>query len=79
MCSDCFGPLTRRERLLTARMVVLVSAYALFGIGKPQPLVLRAVCMAGKAAAVVLKFATVCIVCTRLYLVRAVCMHTLVT
>ena len=24
VCSDCFGPLTRRERLLTARMVVLV-------------------------------------------------------
>ena len=23
VCSDCFGPLTRRERLLTARMVVL--------------------------------------------------------
>ena len=24
MCGDCFGPLTHRERLLTARMVVLV-------------------------------------------------------
>ena len=55
------------------------TAYALFRVGKPQPLVLRAVCMAGKAAAVGLKLATVCIVRTRLYLVRAVCMHALVT
>ena len=42
-------------------------------------MLLRALCMAGKAAAVAPKFATVCIVCTRLYLVRAVCMHTLVS
>ena len=55
------------------------TAYALFRVGKSQPLALRAVCMAGKAAAVALKFASICIVRTRLYLVRAVCMHALVT
>ena len=55
------------------------TADALFRVGKPQPLALRAVCMAGKAAAVARIFATVCIVRTRLYLVRAVYMHTLVT
>ena len=36
VCSDCFGPLTRRERLLTARMVVLVLLRRLGVWGAPS-------------------------------------------
>jgi hypothetical protein len=36
VCSDCFGPLTRRERLLTARMVVLVLVRRLGVWGAPS-------------------------------------------
>ena len=36
MCGDCFGPLTHRERLLTARMVVLVLVRKLGVWGAPS-------------------------------------------
>ena len=36
MCGDCFGPLTHRERLLTARMVVLVLVRRLGVWGAPS-------------------------------------------